>query len=293
MSFLHVKLPVLCNIYQQSTTQICTLECILDETTKFTSLLWHVSWATTFCVRKSHFVMCRISLITSLELRSNRSNCGSGFLFVGIQMLHIRSYMGSCTSDFLERVKRNLDQENKKILETFKRQLLENDEVFCNLDDTWDEVLITARTSFSISGLSCMISHVLRRALCWVRAIYGDQAFQSLLVLQELLTRLLNLAALAGGALSSLSFGWSICLLLSQARRISCTPTLDTALTMALLLMYKAASSSAADSTVMWSLFEAVLVVRSDEYMRSGEISDSRNLQREDQLVQLEQDGSI
>jgi hypothetical protein len=62
---------------------------------------------------------------------------------------------------------------------------------------------------------------------------------------------------------------------------------------MALLLMYKAASSSAADLTVMWSLFEAVLVVRSDEYMRSGEISDSRNLQREDQLVQLEQDGSI
>jgi hypothetical protein len=43
----------------------------------------------------------------------------------------------------------------------------------------------------------------------------------------------------------------------------------------------------------MWSLFEAVLVVRSDEYMRSGERSDSRNLQREDQLVQLEQDGSI
>jgi hypothetical protein len=63
---------------------------------------------------------------------------------------------------------------------------------------------------------------------------------------QQLLTRLLNLAALAGGALSSLSFGWSICLLLSQARGISCTPTVDTALTMALLLMYKAASSSAA-----------------------------------------------
>jgi hypothetical protein len=48
--------------------------------------------------------------------------------------------MGSCTSDFLENVKRNLDQEKTKILETFKRQLLEKDEVFCNLDDTWDDL---------------------------------------------------------------------------------------------------------------------------------------------------------
>jgi hypothetical protein len=55
-------------------------------------------------------------------------------------LLHIRSYMGSCTSDSLENVKRNLDQEKKKILETFKWQLLEKDEVFCNLDDTWDDL---------------------------------------------------------------------------------------------------------------------------------------------------------
>jgi hypothetical protein len=48
--------------------------------------------------------------------------------------------MGSCTSDFLENVKRNLDQEKKKILETFKRQLLENNEVFCKLDDSWDDL---------------------------------------------------------------------------------------------------------------------------------------------------------
>ncbi len=145
MSFLHVKLPILCIMYAAIDNSNLYIVIYIRRNHKVYITLMTCVMSHEFLCEKKPLCpvvscICRISLITSLELRSNRSNCGSGFLFVGIQMLHIRSYMGSCTSDFLENVKRNLDQEKTKILETFKRQLLEKDGVFCNLDDTWDDL---------------------------------------------------------------------------------------------------------------------------------------------------------